>query len=153
MFATVRNVSRRKKMQTRQDYVLEDQVGFLLRQANQRHTAIFVSRMSGELTTTQFAALAKLYQVGPCSQNRLGRLTAMDAANIKAVINRLTARGLTKVGRHSEDSRLLMVELTRKGETTIKSAIPSAIQITHDTLEPLTSKDQAAFLRLLKKLC
>jgi DNA-binding MarR family transcriptional regulator len=77
----------------------------------------------------------------------------MDAANIKAVINRLTARGLTKVGRHSEDSRLLMVELTRKGETTIKSAIPSAIQITHDTLEPLTSKDQAAFLRLLKKLC
>jgi len=153
MLATVRNISRRKRMQTSQDYALEEQIGFLLRQANQRHTAIFVSRMSGELTTTQFAALTKLYQVGPCSQNRLGRLTAMDAANIKAVIDRLTARGLTKAGRHSEDSRLLMVELTRKGETTVKSAIPSAIRITHETLEPLTPKDRKLLLKLLKKLC
>ena len=153
MPATVRKASHRKKMQTSQDYVLEDQVGFLLRQANQRHTAIFVSRMSGELTTTQFAALAKLRQVGPCSQNRLGRLTAMDAANIKSVVDRLTVRGLTKVRRHSQDTRLLMVELTRKGETTVESSIPNAIQITRETLEPLAPKDRTIFLKLLKKLC
>jgi len=57
-----------------EQYVLDDQVGFLMRVAMQRHTAIFMSRMIEQLTQTQFAALAKLYEVGPCSQNHLGRL-------------------------------------------------------------------------------
>src|SRR3972149_3089327 len=64
-------------------YVLDEQVGFLMRVAMQRHTAIFMSRMIEALTQTQFAALAKLYEVGPCSQNHLGRLIYLDAATIK----------------------------------------------------------------------
>ena len=48
-------------------YVLDDQIGFLLRVAMQRHTAIFMSQMADKLTQTQFAALAKLLEVGPCS--------------------------------------------------------------------------------------
>src|SRR6476661_5031219 len=63
-------------------YVLDDQVGFLMRIAMQRHTSIFTSRMLEGLTQTQFAALAKLYEVGPCSQNHLGRLIYLDAATI-----------------------------------------------------------------------
>jgi hypothetical protein len=55
-------------------YLLDEQVGFLLRVAMQRHTSIFMTRMIEGLTRTQFAALAKLYEVGPCSQNELGRL-------------------------------------------------------------------------------
>ena len=53
-------------------YVLDEQAGFLMRIAMQRHTSIFTSRMIEGLTQTQFAALAKLYEVGPCSQNYLG---------------------------------------------------------------------------------
>ena len=41
-------------------YVLDEQVGFLMRVAMQRHTAIFMSRMIAGLTQMQFAALAKL---------------------------------------------------------------------------------------------
>ena len=76
------------------EYVLDEQVGFLMRVAMQRHTAIFMSRMIEALTQTQFAALAKLYEVGPCSQNHLGRLIYLDAATIKGVVDRLGARGL-----------------------------------------------------------
>ena len=47
------------------------------------HPTLFAAAMSDELTPTQFAALVKLKAEGPCSQNRLGRLTAMDAATIK----------------------------------------------------------------------
>ena len=64
-------------------YVLDDQAGFLMRIAMQRHTSIFASRMVADLTQTQFAALAKLHEVGPCSQNHLGRLIYLDAATIK----------------------------------------------------------------------
>ena len=66
-------------------YILDDQVGFLLRQAQQRHTTIFAAEMIESLTPTQWAALAKLREVGDCSQNHLGRLTAMDAATIKGL--------------------------------------------------------------------
>jgi hypothetical protein len=77
-------------IQGRQDreepYVLDEQVGFALRQAQQRHTTIFAAKMIEGLTPTQWAALAKVREVGDCSQNHLGRLTAMDAATIKGVI-------------------------------------------------------------------
>ena len=63
-------------------YRLEDQVGFLLRRANQRHTAIFAEGMPYGLTPPPFAALVKLGDEQGCSQNRLGRLTAMDVATI-----------------------------------------------------------------------
>ncbi len=64
-----------------------------MRVAMQRHTSIFMSRMIEGLTQTQFAALAKLYEVGPCSQNHLGRLIYLDAATIKGVVDRLGVRG------------------------------------------------------------
>ena len=41
-------------------YMLDDQVGFLLRVAMQRHTSIFTTRMIEGLTQTQVAALAKI---------------------------------------------------------------------------------------------
>jgi MarR family transcriptional regulator, lower aerobic nicotinate degradation pathway regulator len=74
------------------DYLLDEQIGFLLRVAMQRHTSIFMSRIVKGLTQTQFAALAKLREVGPCSQNQLGRLIYLDAATAKGVVDRLEKR-------------------------------------------------------------
>ena len=70
------------------EYRLQEQVGFILRKAHQRHVAIFAAHI-GDLTPPQFAALAKLNDVGETSQNQLGALIAMDAATIKGVIDRL----------------------------------------------------------------
>lgn len=150
--AKPRSKSRRSKPQAAEKYVLEDQVGFLLRQANQRHTAIFANRIMEDLTTTQFAALAKLYEVGPCSQNRLGRLTAMDAATIKGVVDRLTKRGFTAARPDPQDTRLLILELTKTGLAAIENAIPAAVQITDETLDPLSSSERALLLKLIRKI-
>ena len=73
-------------------YALDEQAGFLLRVAMQRHTAIFMSRMVEGLTQTQFAVLAKLFEVGPCSQNHLGRLIYLDAATLACARLRHRAR-------------------------------------------------------------
>jgi DNA-binding MarR family transcriptional regulator len=134
-------------------YVLDEQIGFLLRQLVQRHLVIFMDQMVGNLTPTQFAALAKLYERGPCSQNRLGRQTAMDAATIKGVIDRLTKQGLTEVKSESEDARLLTVALTKKGRKMVEAAIPRAFQISERTLKPLSQKKRTRLLGLLKELC
>lgn len=134
-------------------YVLDEQVGYLLRQANQRHFAIFAEGICEELTPTQFAALTKLHENGPLSQNHLGRLTAMDAATIKGVIDRLTQRRFTEVRADAKDGRLLIVDLSKKGRALVKMAIPLAARISTKTLSPLKSGERATLLKLLRKLC
>src|SRR5262245_61701796 len=96
-------------------YVLDHQIGFVLRLVNQRHTAIFDQLIGDDRTPTQWAALAKLWQTGPTSQNQLGRLTAMDAATIRGVVTRLMKRGLVDTRPDRTDARRLLVGLTKKG--------------------------------------
>jgi DNA-binding MarR family transcriptional regulator len=135
-----------------QTYILDEQVGFLLRQVNQRHTAIFAERIGDDLTATQWAALAKLQEKGPCTQNLLGRLTAMDAATIKGVVDRLAKRGLIETSFDPDDARRLVVMLTDAGREVAARAAPNAVAISEDTLAPLTQGERQMFLELLKKL-
>jgi len=135
-----------------QSYVLDEQVGFLMRVAMQRHTAIFMSRVIEGLTQTQFAALAKLYEVGPCSQNHLGRLIYLDAATIKGVVDRLNLRGFVTALNDPKDRRRRAVALSDRGRTVTEAAMRVAAEITAATLTPLTEDEQAAVVKLLKKL-
>jgi DNA-binding MarR family transcriptional regulator len=144
--------ARRSVKPSRSAYVLEEQVGFILRQVWQRHATIFAREIGSNLTPTQWAALSKLTETGPCSQNQLGRLTAMDVATIKGVIDRLTARGLTETSADPEDGRRLLISLTRAGQQLADKAVPKALAITRETLAPLDSKERETLIALLIKL-
>jgi MarR family transcriptional regulator, lower aerobic nicotinate degradation pathway regulator len=133
-------------------YLLDEQVGFLMRVAMQRHTSIFTSRMTDGLTQTQFAALAKLYEVGPCSQNHLGRLIYLDGATIKGVVDRLALRGFVTALNDPNDRRRRAVALTERGREATESAMKAAAEITVATLAPLSPEEQRLIARLLKTL-
>jgi MarR family transcriptional regulator, lower aerobic nicotinate degradation pathway regulator len=135
-----------------ESYILDAQVGFVLRQAQQRHTTIFASLMVEGLTPTQWAALSKLKEIGPSSQNLLGRLTAMDAATIKGVVDRLTKRGFTDTKPDPADGRRLLVTLTEMGAEIYDKGAPLAARITEQTLDPLDDKERQTFVALLRKL-
>jgi MarR family transcriptional regulator, lower aerobic nicotinate degradation pathway regulator len=134
------------------EYALERQVGFILRLAQQRHTTIFASLMIEELTPTQWAAIAKLKEIGPSSQNLLGRLTAMDGATIKGVIDRLTRRGFTSTKPDPADGRRILVALTARGNAVYEQAKSIAKHITEKTLAPLNAGERAELLTLLSKV-
>ncbi|MGB6349704.1 MAG: MarR family transcriptional regulator [Pseudolabrys sp.] len=133
-------------------YVLDEQAGFLMRAAMQRHTSIFTSRMIEGLTQTQFASLAKLHEVGPCSQNHLGRLIYLDAATIKGVVDRLHLRGLVTALSDPKDRRRRAVALTARGREVTEAAMLVAAEITAATLTPLTADEQRTIAKLLRKL-
>ena len=133
-------------------YMLDDQIGFLLRVAMQRHTSIFTTRMIEGLTQTQVAALAKLHEAGPCSQNQLGRLIYLDAATIKGVVDRLGARGFVTALNDPKDRRRRAVALTDRGRQVTQAAQLVAAEITAATLAALTEEEQRLVTRLLKKL-
>src|SRR5437660_3151397 len=148
-----RNASLKKSVRpARPPYVLDEQIGFILRQVWQRHAAIFARGIGIALTPTQWAALAKLDETGPCSQNQLGRLTAMDVATIKGVIDRLTARGLTKTCPDPADGRRLLVSLTPTGQQLAEKVAPNALAISKKTLAPLDAREREMLVALLNKL-
>ena len=85
------------------DYVLDEQIGYVLRMANQRHAGIFQSLIRRDLTPTQFSVLIRLSEKGELSQNFLGRLVAIDTATTKGCL-----RSLYSVPYRSKD--LLVIE-------------------------------------------
>jgi MarR family transcriptional regulator, lower aerobic nicotinate degradation pathway regulator len=133
-------------------YVLDEQIGFILRQVSQRHANIFLTRIGCDLTQTQWAALAKLHAVGAMSQNQLGRVTAMDVATIKGVVDRLIHKGLLVRNADSADARRNLITLTRKGRQLAEAHFSDAFVISEETLAPLSSAERSTFLRLLTKL-
>lgn len=132
-------------------YLLDEQVGFVLRQASQRHASLFATRL-GDVTAMQWAALAKLCQVGPTSQNRLGRLTAMDVATVKGVVDRLMKRGFVVSQPDGDDARRRLLALTEHGRAFVEASLPGAFAVSADTLAPLTARERAIFMTLLAKL-
>ncbi|PZF77990.1 MarR family transcriptional regulator [Aestuariivirga litoralis] len=133
-------------------YRLEDQVGFYLRRAGQRHAAIFAGHMIDELTPTQWAALVKLAEFESLSQNLLGRETAMDAATIKGVVDRLLKRGFVKTAPDPEDGRRMRVSITREGVAAVARGVSAATAITAETLQPLDAAEQRALVELLRRI-
>jgi len=133
-------------------YVLDDQIGFMLRQAYQRNSVLFGELFADELTPTQWAAIAKLSQVGGCSQNHLGRLIAMDAATVKGVVDRLMKRGLVESAPSATDRRRLSLNLTAAGRKAIEQGVARAFEVSVKTLAPLKASEQAVLLRLLKRI-
>lgn len=135
------------------DYVLEHQVGYLLRCAHQRATETFNAVM-GEfgVTPTQFAALAKLDDLESVSQNQLGRLTAMDPATISGVVGRLTARGYVRPSPHAKDARVVVLGLTTSGKAAVSAMKAVAADVSRKTLQPLAPDEAAALVKALTKI-
>jgi DNA-binding MarR family transcriptional regulator len=134
-------------------YRLEEQVGFVLRRAHQRATGIFSAVMvEFGVTPTQFAALAKLHEVGCVSQSELGRLTAMDPATIWGVANRLIQRGYVSAAPDERDARLVILTLTERGAAATLAMKAAAAEVSRRTLAPLSATEATRFLALLERL-
>jgi DNA-binding MarR family transcriptional regulator len=147
---STRRAAGRKK---RAGYRLDEQIGFLLRCAYQRATGNLLSQISAhDLTTPQFATLARLYERGRVSQNLLGRLVAMEPANIRDVVLRLRKRRLVKSERAPDDARLTLVSLTRSGTALVEVLIPVEIMSTARTLATLKPGERKILFGFLRRI-
>jgi DNA-binding MarR family transcriptional regulator len=134
-------------------YILEDQIGFLIRRAHQRASAIFEQVMDGlDVTPVQYAALAKLHDLGATSQNQLGRMVGIDPATMFGVAGRLSKRGLVSPSVDPNDARLVLLELTQPGRETIEAMKARGPEVSARTLEPLTPAEAETLLALLGRI-
>jgi len=134
-------------------YRLEDQVGYWLRRAYQRHIAIFAAVMGDlDLTTMQFSALFKLRELKAVSQTELGRLTGMDRATISGVVARLKRRALVLYRPDPLDRRSRIIALTPAGQVLLDEAMRRIERVTQQTLEPVGEADRASLRNILEQI-
>jgi DNA-binding MarR family transcriptional regulator len=134
-------------------YVLEEQIGFLIRRAHQRASAIFEQVMDGlDVTPVQYAALAKLHDLGPTSQNQLGRMVGIDPATMFGVAGRLAKRGLVSPSVDPNDARLVLLELTATGREIVEAMKVRGPEVSARTLEPLSAEEAETLLALLGRI-
>ena len=128
-------------------------MGHLLRRNYQRHLAIFQAAAADrQLTSVQFVTLCAISDYGPSSQAQLVNSTAIDQATIRGIISRLVERKLIKLSADPSDKRKVVASLTGQGRLLLQEMIPSAREITIETVAPLNPAEREALMFLLRKL-
>ena len=134
-------------------YRIEEQVGYLLRRAHQRASAIFqVSIGDPNITPTQYSSMVKLNEYTELSQNLLGRLVGMDKATMQGVVRRLKERGLVDSRPDPGDARRTLLSLTTEGQRLVNKLLINGPAVSRETMKPLTAQEQRQLLDLLSKI-
>ncbi|MYZ42063.1 MarR family winged helix-turn-helix transcriptional regulator [Schauerella aestuarii] len=135
------------------DYQFSEQVGHLLRRAYQRHVALFQQTIpDSQLTAAQFVALCAVRDNGASSLSDIVRVTAIDQATVRGVIERLKSRALLAVSHDPADRRKVLVTLTPAGRCVIDDVVPFAHDITEATFGNLNPAERVAIVYLLRKM-
>ena len=134
-------------------YRIEEQIGYLLRRAHQRATAIFQLTIGDpNITPTQYSSMVKLKERGEMSQNLLGRHVGMDKATMQGVVRRLKQRGLVDSRPDPGDARRTLLSLTTEGDLTVTRLLLNGPAVSRETLKPLNGAEQRQLLELLAKI-
>jgi len=134
-------------------YIFSEQVGYLLRRAYQRHLAIFqANSYDVQLTAVQFSTLCALKDSGPQSQSELIKLTSIDQATIRGIIDRLRGRGLISFSKDQADARKVIVSITETGLDLLERMVPRAQEITELTIKRLNPAERLALYHTLRLL-
>jgi DNA-binding MarR family transcriptional regulator len=109
---------------------LERQVSFALSVAARHVVAIHRPLLAElDLTHPQYLVMLALWQHGPLSVRRLGRLLRLDSGTVSPLLKRLEAAGHLRRERDAGDERSVTVRLSPRGEAlrTRAASIPSAV--------------------------
>lgn len=116
-----------------------------------------VSRVSARdiqrygLTQAQFAVLEVLYHKGPLPLCTIGAKLLVTSGNITYVADQLQRSGFLRRERSTEDRRVVLANLTPKGEALLDKHFPSHAARMAEAARALSPREQEALARLLKK--
>jgi len=135
------------------EYDFAQQVGHLMRRAYQRHVSIFQETIPDDrLTNAQFCVLCALRDHSASSMSEICRVTAIDQATVRGIIERLKTRGLITVTPDDTDRRKVIVKLAPDGKSLLEEVIPAAQRISELTLANLNPGERVALTYLLQKM-
>lgn len=109
------------------------------------------SAMAHELTMAQIHALNHIYEA-PRQMKELAEEMHVSLPTLSALVDKLVAMDLVARQRSTEDGRVFLVVMTKKGEQLWKESMDAKKQRMQQMLSHLSAKDKKDLLRILTKL-
>jgi DNA-binding MarR family transcriptional regulator len=126
--------------------------GHLIRRAQQRHAALWQERVSAEVSSVQYAALAVLERMPGASQSELGAELDLDRSTIADIVSRLERRGVIERSPHESDRRRYSLRLTAAGLAEVDRLRPLVSEANATLTEGLSAGELATLRMLLKRI-
>ncbi|HEY1569214.1 MAG TPA: MarR family winged helix-turn-helix transcriptional regulator [Solirubrobacteraceae bacterium] len=126
--------------------------GHLIRRAQQQHQARWAELVGSELTSVQFAVLAKLATDPDTDQNTLAGTLSIDTSTVAEVCLRLAGRDLIARRRSEADARRYRLHLTARGRAALERHTPAVDAVGEALLAPLSERERATLMRLLRRV-
>ncbi len=132
---------------------LETLVGYNARRAALVIIDEFMARMAVfDLRTVDFSVLSLITHNPGITSKQLCNTLGIQAPNLVSMVNALEKRDLIKRLPHPNDRRAMGLHLTGVGQTMMRQAEKTAVQLELDKTTKLSDEERKTLLRLLKKI-
>ncbi|WP_322028934.1 MarR family winged helix-turn-helix transcriptional regulator [Paraburkholderia sp. J76] len=126
--------------------------GSLVRRAQQRHVAVWLSEVSAEITSVQYAALEILLEKPGINQRQLGDDLDVDRSTIADLVARMVRNGLVRRSDDPLDKRSYVLFLTAAGKKQLAILRPRVEEVEHILTARLNVSERLELRRLLLAL-
>jgi MarR family transcriptional regulator, temperature-dependent positive regulator of motility len=126
--------------------------GSLVRRAQQRHIAVWLSEVSAEITSVQYAALEILHDSPGLNQRQLGDQLDVDRSTIADLVARMVRNGLIERSDDPVDKRSYVLHLTAAGTDRLTTLRPRVEDVERILTARLTPDESRELRRLLAAL-
>jgi MarR family transcriptional regulator, temperature-dependent positive regulator of motility len=126
--------------------------GSLVRRAQQRHVAVWLSEVSAEITSVQYAALDVLQKTPGVNQRQLGNELDVDRSTIADLVARMVRNGLIERSDDPVDKRSYVLFLTAAGKKQLATLRPRVEEVERILTASLTQREVMELRRLLLTL-
>ncbi|MEM5338125.1 MarR family winged helix-turn-helix transcriptional regulator [Paraburkholderia azotifigens] len=126
--------------------------GSLVRRAQQRHVAVWLSEVSADITSVQYAALEILQQTPGINQRQLGDELDVDRSTIADLTARMVRNGLVERSDAPGDKRSYVLFLTAAGKKQLAVLRPRVEEVERILTAKLTPRESVELKRLLAAL-
>ena len=126
--------------------------GSLVRRAQQRHVAVWLSEVSAEITSVQYAALEILQKTPGVNQRQLGDELDVDRSTIADLVARMVRNDLIERSDDPGDKRSYVLFLTPVGKKQLATLRPRVEEVERILTARLTPVECLELRRLLLAL-
>ncbi len=123
-----------------------------MRRAQQRHAAVWLSEVSAEITSVQYAALEILQQTPGLNQRQLGDELDVDRSTIADLVARMVRNDLIERSDDPADKRSYVLFLTSAGKQQLTTLRPRVEEVERVLTARLTPGESMELRRLLLAL-
>lgn len=136
-----------------ENYVLEESIGFLIKQAQiALHRTIDSKMAELDLTAMQWGPLILISYGKSTTAAELSRCAAVETSTMTRMLDRLEAKGLLIRKRSESDRRVIFLELTEEGKRLVSKVPYLLADSLNQHLRGFSEEELATFKSMLKRI-